>query len=150
MTENANDVDPMQYLVFVVGRFRLAIEVTEAIEIIRPLKKPDYFSIFAENEIVFHGKRILLVRLGVDLFNVPAYPVDDYRIIIVSADGKMMGLVVDAVEEIVHISGENFTMIPEHFTDINSDYLKGVISEDNPIYILNTNPIYAHARDGYH
>ena len=48
------------------------------------------------------------------------------RIIVCDVDGTVIGMIVDAVEEVLRIPSSTIEPAPEIVTTVNSDYIKGV------------------------
>jgi purine-binding chemotaxis protein CheW len=64
------------------------------------------------------------------------------RIIIVHCEGKEVGIVVDAVERVKHLSGEH-TSIPSHFSD--NEWLTGIYhAGDEVITLLDVASLLEH------
>src|SRR5205085_6204583 len=53
-------------------------------------------------------------------------PTADTRIIVVLIDEERVGLLVDSVVEVVHVSADNVSQPPAFFRGVSSEYLQGL------------------------
>jgi purine-binding chemotaxis protein CheW len=63
-------------------------------------------------------------------------PTDHTRIMVVNVAGKMIGIVVDAVSEVLRISQEQIAPPPPTVAGLNNEYLTGLVKLDNRMLIL--------------
>ncbi len=62
-------------------------------------------------------------------------------------DGKVTGMIVDGVEEVLRIPGSTIESTPRVVTTVNSDYVKGVARlEKRPLILLDFSKIAAEAQ----
>lgn len=72
-------------------------------------------------------------------FNLPSTEYDDYTVIIVVTIGeKVVGLVVDAVNDVLDVSEEDFEPPPDLAGELDSSFVSGLTKqEDRLVTILN-------------
>ena len=58
------------------------------------------------------------------------------RIIVVSSRGRLLGLLVDAVHQVIHIDLEQVQPPPDDVMTVQSDYLSGVYHQDDQLILL--------------
>jgi purine-binding chemotaxis protein CheW len=63
-------------------------------------------------------------------------PTDHTRIMVVNVAGKTIGIVVDAVSEVLRISQEQIAPPPPTVAGLNNEYLTGLVKLDNRMLIL--------------
>lgn len=61
---------------------------------------------------------------------------DDTRIVIIEAGEQVVGIVVDAVAEVMYVNESEIEAAPSVGNDDSSKYIQGVVSRDNQITIL--------------
>jgi purine-binding chemotaxis protein CheW len=63
-------------------------------------------------------------------------PTDHTRIMVVNVAGKMIGIVVDAVSEVLRISQEQIAPPPPTVAGLSNEYLTGLVRLDDRMLIL--------------
>lgn len=58
------------------------------------------------------------------------------RIIVVEANGQMIGMIVDAVAETLRLPADSIELPSPVISSVNSDYIRGVGKQDNRLVIL--------------
>ena len=123
--------------------FRLAdeeygIEITKVQEIILPCEvtrvpqAPDYLS----GLVNLRSTVIPIVDLRLR-FGLPSVePTDDTRIVVVNTFGKTIGVVVDAVSEVLRVSCEQIDPPPQTVACLGCEYLTGLVKLDDRLLIL--------------
>jgi len=123
--------------------FRLAqeeygIEITQVHEIIlmgeitRIPQTPPY----VQGLINLRSMVIPIVDLRLRFGLSPFDPTDETRIIVVKVAGKTIGIVVDAVNEVMRISEDQITAPPPTVAGLGKDYLTGIVQIDDRLLIL--------------
>jgi len=122
LTEGDNDE---QFIVFSVGGEEYGLPVLRVQEIIRyltPTKVPHGPS-FVEGVIDFRGEVIPIVNLR-SRFGLPPKEYDSFSVIIViEANGKIVGLTVDQVSEIINIPKDRIHPAPDFSAQKNTRFL---------------------------
>jgi len=123
------EAEEMQLAVFAVGGEEYAIDIMQIMEIIRPQKvtriprSPE----FVEGVINLRGKVVPVVdlrkRFGIDPDRADQKKV---RVVIVRMAGRVIGVVVDEVSEVIYMRRDRIEATPESVKGIDAEYLKGV------------------------
>jgi purine-binding chemotaxis protein CheW len=134
-TENAGS---MQLVSFRLAQEEYGIEITRVQEIIlmgditRIPQTPDY----VKGLINLRNTVIPVVDLRLR-FGIPSQePTDETRIMVVNMAGKTIGVIVDAVSEVLRISGDQISPPPPTVTGLDRDYLNGLVNLENRLLIL--------------
>lgn len=72
-------------------------------------------------------------------FNTTENPVFDKRTIVIAAktkDMRMVGIVVDSVEDMENVETEQLSSAPEMGTSIKDEYVKGLIKKEDKMIVL--------------
>jgi purine-binding chemotaxis protein CheW len=114
------------------------VPITQVQEINRlttPTKIPNVPG-FVEGVINLRGKVIPVIDLK-KRFNIPTGKYgDDTRIIVVEISGQTVGIIVDAVSEVLRLAEEAIEPPPGFISGIASDYLTGVGKLGDRLLIL--------------
>lgn len=110
----------------------VVLEIIRMQQITRVPSTPE----FVEGIINLRGNVIPVVDLR-KRFNLPVMDQTvDNRIVVVDIDGQGIGMVVDAVQEVIRISTESIEPPSEAITTEESDYLLGIVKLDDRLIIL--------------
>ena len=131
--------DLLQLVIFQLGGEEFGVEIVRVQEIIRMPEithipqSPD----FVEGVINLRGKIIVVVNLD-KRFNLNSKEVDeDSRIIVVEIGNNVVGMIVDAVNEVLRIPSSSVEPAPDLIlSQISRDYLKGVGKVDDRLLIM--------------
>ncbi|WP_406657932.1 chemotaxis protein CheW [Methanolobus sp. ZRKC2] len=131
--------DLLQLVIFQLGGEEFGVEIVKVQEIIRMPEithipqSPD----FVEGVINLRGKIIVVVNLD-KRFNLNSKEVDeDSRIIVVEIGNNVVGMIVDAVNEVLRIPSSSVEPAPDLIlSQISRDYLKGVGKVDDRLLIM--------------
>ena len=128
----------LQLVSFSLGNEEFAVdilkvqEINRMIEITKVPKSPD----FVEGVINLRGKVIPIIDLR-RRFGLNAQEHDKQtRIIVVDIKGKIIGLVVDSVSEVLRLSSETIEPPPPMVAGVDAQYICGVGKLDNRLLIL--------------
>jgi purine-binding chemotaxis protein CheW len=117
-----------QLIIFSVGNEEYGLNVLRVQEIIRhvaPTKIP-HVPDFVEGVINFRGDVIPTICLR-KRFGLPARPDNEFSVIIViEMNGKIIGLTVDQVSDILNIPGDRIQVTPELSARPETQYLKAM------------------------
>lgn len=133
-----DDLDKMELLCFKLSDEEYAIEINDVSEIVKMVvitdvpKTPDFMLGIISLRGVIIPLLDFRMRLGLDAC---AYN-SKTRIIIATSDGRKMGMVVDAVTEVVSMKKGSLEPPPTLLQDINVDLLKGVGRYDERLLIV--------------
>ncbi len=107
-------------------------EIKLLMDITRVPKAP----VFVEGVINLRGDIVPIIDLRRKL-KLETQPLgEDSRIIIVEIEGKMCGVIVDGVSEVIEIEEGNIFSAPAMVKGIDTDYIKGVAKMGDRILIL--------------
>lgn len=132
--------DDVQLVAFRVAGQELAFNIFQVERILRfespaPLPKaPDYL----EGVLQYQGAPVPVVdlrkRLGVD-----APQRDDTRIVVLEVGGSRVGMVVDAVTEVMQVPASQVTAPAPIVKGLAAEYITGLVARDRrTIIVLNT------------
>lgn len=128
----------MQLVSFRLGQEEYGIEITKVQEIIlmgeitKVPQTPEYI----KGLINLRSSVIPIVDLRLR-FGLPSQePTEETRIMVVNVTGKTIGIIVDAVSEVLRISGEQISPPPPTVAGLGRDYLTGLVKLGNRLLIL--------------
>jgi purine-binding chemotaxis protein CheW len=143
MTTSAGD--DIQLVTFKVAGQDFAFNIFQVERILRyeapaPLPKaPDYL----EGVLQYQGAAVPLVDLRKRL-SAPAPLRDDTRTIILEWDGGKIGVVVDAVTEVLQVAAAEITAPHSIVRGLAAEYVTGLVVKDGrTIIVLNTGKLLA-------
>ena len=131
-------INTMQLVSFQLAEEEYGIEITRVQEIIlmgeitRVPQTPDYIKglINLRNTVI----PIVDLRLR---FGLPRQaPGDDTRIMVMNVCGKTVGIIVDAVSEVLRVSEEQISAPPPTVAGLGREYLTGLVKLDKRLLIL--------------
>lgn len=138
MSENNFSENEVQLVVFKLGREEYGIsilqvqEIKRMTDITRVPHTPDYL----RGVINLRGSVLPVLDLKIRLDLEPDDMTDDTRIIIVKIGDIAVGMIVDAVSEVMALSKENIEPPQSVVSGIAANYLDGVGKMDNRLLIL--------------
>ncbi|NOZ24762.1 MAG: chemotaxis protein CheW [Nitrospirae bacterium] len=130
--------DVLQLASFRLGEEEYAIDISTVQEINRmtEITKVPNSPPYIEGVLNLRGRIIPAVNLR-KKFGLPEREFDRHtRIMVVDIEGTMVGLIVDAVSEVLRLAPETIEPAPEMATGVNSKYIKGVGKIDDRLIIL--------------
>lgn len=129
-----------QMVVFNLGTEAYGIDIFRVHEIIRlreitPIPKTEGY---IRGLVNLRGKTIPVVDLRERFFLGRSEDTDTTRIIVVESDNGNVGVVVDAVREVITLNPEQVDQAPTLVSDAESDFVRGVAkTEAGLITLLN-------------
>ncbi len=143
--EKIKEADPLLQMVsfrlgeenFLVDILRIQ-EIIRRVEISRMPKAPEYI----EGVINLRGTVIpvldLRKRFGIPL---PEETIEE-RIIVIKTENKPMGMIVDAVAEVLRIPEETIDPAPAIDSTVDARFISGVAKvQENLLFLLNLEPL---------
>jgi purine-binding chemotaxis protein CheW len=129
--------EELQLVVFTLATEEYALPITKVQEINRlvPITKLPQTPAFMEGIINLRGRIIPVIDLRKRFSLVLKEHTDDTRIIIVEIQGQTLGVIVDAVTEVIRLQSESIEPPPQAFA-IDSKYIQGVGKLDSRLIIL--------------
>jgi purine-binding chemotaxis protein CheW len=136
--KKAEGTGSMQLVSFRLAQEEYGIEITKVQEIIlmgeitRVPQTPDY----VKGLINLRSTVIPIIDLRLR-FGLPMEaPTDETRIMVVNVDGKTIGIIVDAVSEVLRITNDEIAPPPPTVAGLGRDYLTGLVKLDKRLLIL--------------
>jgi purine-binding chemotaxis protein CheW len=145
-TAKVSSNEVLQLVSFYLGNEEFAVdilnvqEINRMVEITRVPRAPH----FVEGVINLRGKIIPIIDLRKRL-NLPEKDHDQQtRIMVVDVDNRTIGLVVDAVSEVLRLPIDTIEPPPPILAGVDTEYIKGVGKLGNRLLILlDLNKIFA-------
>jgi purine-binding chemotaxis protein CheW len=132
--------DDVQLVTFRIAGQDFAFNIFQVERILRyetpaPLPKaPEYL----EGVLRFQGVAVPLVDLRKRL-GAPAPLREETRIVVLEWDGSKIGVVVDAVTEVLQVAGAEVTTPPTLVKGLAAEYISGlIVKQGRTIIVLNT------------
>jgi len=132
-----------QYVIFELSDedYGLEIASVESIIKLQPITSVPHAPDFVEGVTNLRGRVLPVIDLR-KRFNVEIDPGQetkrgkDTRIIVMTMNGTMLGMIVDAVSEVLRVSEEAIEPLPDMTTTINEGFITGVAKLENRLVIL--------------
>jgi len=136
-TKTSDDVDIVQLTAFKVGQEEYVVDIMRVREIIRPLPvtKVRKGPRFVEGVINLRGEVIPVVDLR-RRFDLPVDDGGQRKVIIATIDKRVIGLVVDAVTEVVRAPRSSIRRASGVFDAAAAPYFLGVCHHKNRTLLL--------------
>lgn len=138
-TAEDNEKDPIiQWVTFKLDNETYGINVMQVQEVLRMTEiapvpgAPDYVL----GIINLRGNVVTVMDTRKRFGLVPTETDDQTRIIIVEAQGNVVGILVDSVAEVVYLRESEIEAAPNVGNDESSKYIQGVCSRDENLLIL--------------
>lgn len=128
----------LQLVAFQLGEESYGVDIAQVQEIIRmqPVTKVPGAPTFVEGVINLRGRVIPVLDLR-KRFNLPARrDTKDTRIVVVEVPPHTVGMIVDAVDEVLRINEEKVEPPSPFIASIDTEYLKGVGKLEGKLLIL--------------
>lgn len=150
MTEKAYSHNELQLVVFKLGREEYGVsilqvqEIKRMTDITRVPHTPDYI----KGVMNLRGSVLPVLDLKKRLNLPPQEYSDDTRIIIVKVEEITIGIIVDAVSEVLTIGQENIEPPQSVSGGVTANYLSGVGKlDDRLLILLNLETIIGHSQE---
>lgn len=150
MTEKTYSNDEIQLVVFKLGREEYGVSILQVQEIKRmtDITRVPHTPEYIKGVMNLRGSVLPVVDLKKRLSLPPQEYSDDTRIIIVKVDEIAVGIIVDAVSEVLTISQENIEPPQTVVGGVTTNYLSGVGKlEDRLLILLNLETIIGYSQD---
>lgn len=130
--------DSLQSILFKMGNEYYGLSIASVREIIKPLpitrfpKSPP----FVEGVIDLRGRILPIVNLR-KMFGLEPMPLtEESRFVDIQLEGLNVGIVVDAVSEVVRISAKQIEPAPAIIAGVEGKYLNGIARMDDRLILL--------------
>jgi purine-binding chemotaxis protein CheW len=137
-TKRAEGTGTMQLVSFRLAQEEYGIEITKVQEIIlmgeitRVPQTPDYI----KGLINLRSSVIPIVDLRLRFGLAQEETTDETRIMVVNVAGKTIGIIVDAVSEVLRISHDQIAPPPPTIAGLGREYLTGLVKLEHRLLIL--------------
>jgi purine-binding chemotaxis protein CheW len=137
-TRRAEGTGTMQLVSFRLAQEEYGIEITKVQEIIlmgeitRVPQTPDYI----KGLINLRSSVIPIVDLRLRFGLAQEEATDETRIMVVNVAGKTIGIIVDAVSEVLRISHDQIAPPPPTVAGLGREYLTGLVKLEHRLLIL--------------
>jgi purine-binding chemotaxis protein CheW len=127
----------LQLVICMLAKEEYGLPITKVQEINRmvPITRLPQTPDFMEGVINLRGRVIPVIDLRKRFQLAEAVTNDDTRIIIVDVEGQTLGIVVDAVTEVIRLPATSVEPPPPAFI-LDSQYIEGIGKLDGPLLIL--------------
>ncbi|MCK4574076.1 MAG: purine-binding chemotaxis protein CheW [candidate division Zixibacteria bacterium] len=133
-----NNEEQIQLVSFNLGQEEFGIDILKVQEINRMVEitKVPQAPSYVEGVINLRGKVIPVIDLR-RKFSLEAGEYDkNTRIVVVDVSGHVIGMVVDAVSEVLRIPRSTIEPPPEIVTSLDSEYIRGVVKLEEKLLIF--------------
>ncbi|GAA4034680.1 chemotaxis protein CheW [Actimicrobium antarcticum] len=136
--KSASDIALNEFLAFTLGKEEYGIDILKVQEIrgyeavTRIANAPE----FVKGVVNLRGIIVPIVDMRIK-FNLGEPTYDQFTVVIIlNIGGRVMGMVVDSVSDVITLSAEQIKPAPEMGTAFNTDYLIGLGTLDERMLIL--------------
>ena len=133
-----------QVVLFELGNETYGLDIATVREIIRmqPITKVPKAPAFVEGVINLRGKVIPVVDMGRRFDLATTQRGKANRIVVVSNEGTTIGIIVDAVTEVMRISDDSIEPVSDIITGADASYLLGIAKlPDKMVILLDLNKV---------
>jgi len=137
--QNKDRLDELiQLVTFHLGREEFGIDILKVQEINRMVEitKVPQAPYYCEGVINLRSKVIPVIDLRKKFEMDVEEWTKNTRIVVCDVDGNVIGMIVDAVEEVLRIPSSTIEPAPGIVTTVNSDYIKGVAKLEERLLIF--------------
>lgn len=107
-------------------------EINRMVDITRVPQAPSYLA----GVINLRGKVIPIIDLRQRFGLEPRKPDNNTRIVVADNDGKVLGMIVDSVSEVLRLPSHTVEPPPPIATGISADYIGGVVKLEDRLLVL--------------
>ena len=127
-----------QLVAFQLGEETYGVDISQVEEIIRmqPITRVPGAPDFVEGVINLRGRVIPVIDLRKRFRLPPREETKNTRIVVVEVPPNTVGMIVDAVDEVLRISEEKVETPSTLISSIDTEYIKGVGKLENKLLIL--------------
>jgi len=138
MKEKVKTIPTQQIVLFQLGKESFGVDILQTLEIVRfqPVAQVPETPEFVEGVMNLRGSVIPVINLRRKFGLQIRRPDDQTRIVIFELDDKMIGAIVDQVDQIIHIPEDRIESSPEMAATEIQPYIRGVGKTDSGLIIL--------------
>ena len=138
VSEAADDIAAREFLAFTLGKEEYGIHILKVQELrgyeepTRIANAPD----FIKGVVNLRGIIVPIIDMRIK-FNLGTPTYDQFTVVIIlNINGRVVGMVVDSVSDVITLSADQVKPAPEMGTALNTDYLIGLGTVDQRMLIL--------------
>ena len=134
----AATADSMQLISFMLGEETYGIEITKIREIIRmgQITQVPETPPYIKGLINLRSTVIPVIDLRARFGLAEGEQTDESRIMVLNVGSRMIGIVVDAVSEVLRVSGEQISEAPPTVASQGNEYMTGLVRLEEHLLIL--------------
>ena len=139
MADERNIKQEVQLVVFRIGDEEFGVEINQVREIVKlvSITRMPKAPMFIEGVVNLRGQIITVIDLAKRLDLPSQGRTENSRIMVVEVGGNVVGMIVDAVSEVLRLSGEDIEDTPALIeTQVHEQYLRGVGKISDRLLIL--------------
>lgn len=127
-----------QMVLFELGTETYGLDIASVYEIIRmqPITKVPKAPFYVEGVINLRGRVIPVIDIGKRFGFERTDNVKNKRIVVINVKDTTLGIIVDAVTEVIHIPADSIDPVSDIVTSGQSDYLMGIAKLPEKMIIL--------------
>ena len=136
--DSADEIAAREFLAFTLGKEEYGIQILKVQELrgyeepTRIANAPD----FIKGVVNLRGIIVPIVDMRIK-FNLGTPTYDQFTVVIIlNINGRVVGMVVDSVSDVITLSPDQIKPAPEMGTALNTDYLIGLGTIDQRMLIL--------------
>lgn len=131
----AQGMDPQEFIAFHVGEQTYCIDIITVREIRgwTPATPLPHAPSFVRGVINLRGSVLPVVDLAARLGLPIKEPTARHAVIVVQSNGQIVGLLVEAVSNIMTISPEAIQPTPEVASELSRSFLQGIVAADREV-----------------
>ncbi|MBI1389522.1 MAG: chemotaxis protein CheW [bacterium] len=136
--QSTHDIQINQFVSFVLHGEEYGVPILCVQEIIRyeTLTRVPQSPIFVDGVLNLRGQVIPVINLR-RKFGLPEQEIDKAtRIVVVEVGGRVMGIVVDEVSEVLQVNPEDVSPAPPMGTQLKTDFITGMAKMNESLVIL--------------
>lgn len=143
--ERSSEEEVARMAAFRVGDEEYVVDIMRVREIIRPMPVTPVRMgpRFVEGVINLRGSVVPLIDMR-RRFDLPAEPHPQRKIIVMSVEGRVVGLMVDGVTEVVRVPRGEIRPAPELFSEVQAPFFMGICEfRGRTLVLLNVKNVVA-------
>lgn len=127
-----------QFVVMAVGQEKYGASVTQVLSIEKPMEitRVPRTVAFIKGVVNLRGTIVPVVDLGERLGLASSLQHDESRIVIVQVEDMMVGMIVDAVTDVVTLADSDIQPAPSMVGGLSAEFLQGIAEHQRQVLIL--------------
>jgi purine-binding chemotaxis protein CheW len=128
----------VQIVGFRVGQETFGLPISLVQEIVRPpeIANVPHAPNYVEGVMNLRGRIVPVIDLRRRFGSTPAETNSKTRVLVVDADSRVVGLIVDSASEVLRITDSQIEPAPNVFSDPATNYVRGIAKHQGRLIIL--------------